>query len=505
MSKENSPSINESQQDSENQVEKGSIVELTEAEKDAKCSQLAQELNINERKLQWKIDLCVVPPFCLLYFLSFLDRVNIGNAKVYSLVTDLGLTGDQYNVALTIFYVPYIFFELFANYLIKIVGPHVLLSICIVSFGAISIGMGFVNTYGQLLACRFLIGMTEAGTFPAIFYILSTYYTGRQAQKRFSIFFSSTCLAGGASGAIAYKIADLDGVHGLASWRYIFIIEGAATVGLGFILFFIIPNFPEKSKFLSIAERQYLKFKLETYSGAKSGYEQKVPVKTFLKGLKDYLIWLPALTYFGFIIPSYGYAYFAPTIIQTMGYTGERANQLSVAPWCAAFVVSVCLAVLSDHYRRRFPFVIFCLVLAIVGLAMILGSSNSSVRFGGCFLTASGLYSGMPLLVCWNSINFAGHARKSLGTSVQIGFGNIGGIISTFIFLAKDAPVFRPGLSVCIASCCFAILMAFTYLYAIVRLNKIKKTDKFINEFNQLSEIEQLFEGDLNPKFKYLY
>ena len=95
-----------------------------------------------------------------------------------------------------------------------------------------------------------LIGITEASTFPSIFYLLSTYYSKAESQRRFSIFFSTTALSGAASGSIAYKIHDLNMVHGLESWRWIFIIEGAITCGCAILLFFLIADFPEEAKFL---------------------------------------------------------------------------------------------------------------------------------------------------------------------------------------------------------------------------------------------------------------
>ncbi|KAK6457960.1 transporter of nicotinic acid [Scheffersomyces xylosifermentans] len=467
---------------------------------------LAQSMGVNQRSLMRKIDLWVVPPFCLLYFLSFLDRVNISNAKLYGLAQDLNLTGNQYNIALTVFFVPYVVFEVAANYCIKFVKPHIWLSALIVSFGAISIGMGFVTNFGGLVACRFLIGITEASTFPSIFYLLSTYYSKAESQRRFSAFFSCTALAGAASGAIAYKIHDLDGTHGLASWQWIFIIEGTITCGCAFILFFTIADFPEESRFLNDNERTFLKKKLEILNGTKSAYEIKNSLKDVGKCFKDILIWLPALAYFGLIIPSYGYAFFAATIINQMGYTAVSANQHSVYPWLAAFVLINITAFLSDRFKRRLPFAMFASVLAIIGLAMILGATEDPhVRYAGCFLTASGLYTAMPLIVCWAALNNGSHIRKSVGTAWQIGFGNIGGIIATFIFLAKDAPVYKPGLSTCIAAVCFSMLCTTAYFFTIRRLNHLKQTENYKIEFEQMEEREQINAGDRNPKFVYLY
>lgn len=93
---------------------------LSSSEKNAKVQELAQAYNINHKKLMWKIDLCVVPPFCLLYFLAFLDRVNISNANVYGMSKELGLSNNQFSAALTVFFVPYIVFEILSNFMLKL-------------------------------------------------------------------------------------------------------------------------------------------------------------------------------------------------------------------------------------------------------------------------------------------------------------------------------------------------------------------------------------------------
>ncbi|RCK64812.1 High-affinity nicotinic acid transporter [Candida viswanathii] len=489
---------------SEDSIAKYDVLE-GEVDKETQIQQLADELGVDQRRLMWKIDLCVVPPFCLLYFLSFLDRVNISNANVYGLSTDLGLVGNQYNTALVVFFVPYITFEVLANYCIKHVKPHIWLSVLVLCFGAISIGLGFVQNFGGLVACRFLIGVTEASTFPSIFYLLSTYYSKVESQRRFSIFFSTTALSGAASGSIAYKIHDLNMVHGLESWRWIFIIEGAVTCGCAILLFFLIADFPEEAKFLKSNEAQFLKSKLEILAGVPSGFEVKVTWKDVAKCLKDLLIWVPSFIYFGLIIPLYGYAYFAATIINNMGFSPVATQRLSVFPWVCAFVVTNIAAFISDRMRKRMPFAIILSCVAIVGLAMILGAERTAVRYVGCFFTASGLYAAMPIVVCWASLNWSSHSRKMVGTAWQIGIGNMGGLISSFIFLKKDSPRYITGLSVSLAAVVFAILSTILYFFVCFRMNRIKKTEKYIQEFEAMSERDQINAGDRNPKFVYLY
>lgn len=487
------------------QIDPCADLSLPLSEKEAKVEALAQEMGINHKKLMWKIDICVVPPFCLLYFLAFLDRVNISNAKVYGIEKDLGLVGQQFNTALTVFFVPYIVFEVISNYCLKMVKPHIWLFFLILFFGAVTIGMGFVTNFGGLVACRFLLGIFESGLFPSIFYILANFYSQRESQKRFSTFFSCTCLSGGCAGALAYRIADLDGVHGLSAWQWIFVIEGAFTCGLAFFLYFAIADFPEQARFLSDNEKIFIKRKLEIYSGS-SGFETHNTIRDVCKCFKEPMLLLGALSYFGYIIPAYSYAYFAPTIIKGLGYTAMEAQRHSIYPWLCAFGFTIGLAFISDKTGKRLPFALLASAIAVAGLAMILAEGSSyHVKYGGCFLAAMGLYTAMPQIVCWFALNFAGHLRKGVGTAFIVGFGNIGGIIASFIFPNNEAPRYVKGLSIGIAFVCFSIVMNILYFGLVYYRNKQKQSEGYREKWNQLTDRQRVLAGDLHPDFRYLY
>jgi MFS family permease len=138
----------------------------------------------------------VIPVLSVLYLMAFLDRTNIGNASIFKLREDLKLGGLEYNTALVIFFVPYILFEIPSNIILKRLKPHVWLSLCMFGFGLVTICQGLVVNYGGLLTTRFFLGVTEAGMFPGCFYLISMWYTRKEAQKRYTFFFASTTLAG---------------------------------------------------------------------------------------------------------------------------------------------------------------------------------------------------------------------------------------------------------------------------------------------------------------------
>ncbi|EMD33226.1 hypothetical protein CERSUDRAFT_118267 [Gelatoporia subvermispora B] len=454
---------------------------------------------VNEAKLMRKIDMRVVPVLTVLYLLAFLDRVNISNAVLFGLKDDLKLGGNQYNVALVVFFVPYVIFEIPSNILLKRFKPHVWLSFCMFLFGLITVLQGLTQNFSGLVATRFFLGFVESGIFPACFYLISMWYKRAEAQKRFSFFFSSATLAGGFGGLLASAIGKMDGMHGLRGWRWIFILEGLLTCVVSATLYFVISDFPEEATWLSADEKEYVKARLFEDVGHSKRHES-LTFKSILEVFKDYKIIVGGLMYFGLIVPAYGYAYFAPSIIQTLGHSNIRTQLLSVPPWACAFALAMLTATASDYFRHRFMFAIITTAVALTGFIILLVEHhNNHLQYAALFLSAMGTYSAMPVVICWFNTNLAGHQRRAVGTAWQIGFGNIGGIIATFSFLAKDAPKYIRGYSICIGFICLGIVADVVYLCS-VSLENRRRANK-ADDTLTLDEKKRM--GDLNPDYRY--
>lgn len=169
-----------------------------------------------EKKLLWKVDLHVVPPLLILFLLAFLDRVNIGNAKIQGMTTDLHMQGQDYNIALFIFFIPYILLEVPSNIIIKKVAPSTWLCCIMLLWGICTVGQGLVRNFAGLVALRFLLGIFEAGLVPGAVYLISMWYKRFELQWRLSVFFCASIIAGAFGGLFAYALAHMDGVGGYA-------------------------------------------------------------------------------------------------------------------------------------------------------------------------------------------------------------------------------------------------------------------------------------------------
>lgn len=293
----------------------------------------------------------------------------------------------------------------------------------------------------------------------------------------------------------------MDGVRGYHGWRWIFIIEGSVTFLVGVVFLFTFPCFPEEATWLREDERAYIKARLQADQG-RNAAERTITVRDVVTVMKDYKIWLGGFMYFGCIVPAYGYAYFSTTIIQTYHYDAIQTQLRSVPPWACSFAFCMLIAAFSDWSRHRLLYALVPLFIAIAGLAILLTvHDNLPLEYAALFLTCMGTYSAMPVIVCWYSMNLAGHHRRAVGTAWQIGFGNTGGFIATYAYLQKDAPYYRNGDRICIAFLCFAAANVIVYAAAISWENR--KKNRQARDVG-MTDYEKTELGDLNPDFRYM-
>ena len=171
-----------------------------------------------DRKLLWKLDLRLIPWLCLLYLISFLDRSNIGNAKLDGLEKSLHITGGQYNTCLSIFFVSYALFEPLTNVLLKRLRPSIFLPSIMMVWGLTMVTMGLTHDWQGLMAARFFLGVAEAGLFPGINYYLSCWYKRDEFGIRAAIFFSAAAVSGSFGGLLAAAIGKMAGIGGKSGW-----------------------------------------------------------------------------------------------------------------------------------------------------------------------------------------------------------------------------------------------------------------------------------------------
>ncbi|KAF2714447.1 MFS general substrate transporter [Pleomassaria siparia CBS 279.74] len=437
---------------------------------------MASFAHLDEKKILRRMDLRLIPMLALLYLLSFLDRGNIGNAKIEGLVEDLNMTGPQYNWCLTVFFFTYAAFEVPSNLLLKKLRPSIWLPTIMVAWGVVMTLMGIVQNYHGLLIARIFLGMAEAGLFPGVAYYITMWYCRHEAQFRQALFFSAASVAGAFSGLLAFGIAHMDGVGGLEGWRWIFILEGILTVIVAFIAFFTLHDFPETATFLTEEERAFIVYRLK-YQGHQSGDEVKVAQddtfqwKYVKAAFLDWQIWTNIWVYWGIVAPLYGISLFLPTIIRSLGYTSSTAQLLTVPIYITASVLAVAVAWFSDQYGKRSPFILVCLIFMAIGFIMCIASTKAGIIYAGVFIAACALYPAFPGNITWLSNNLAGSTKRATGQAIQIAMGNLAGAMASNFYRAKDAPHYVLGHALELAFICAGILALLVLVFNYRRIN----------------------------------
>lgn len=382
-----------------------------------------------ERALVSKLDRRLLPMLAFMYFLSSLDRSNIGNAYTSGMKEDLRLTSRQYSNAVSVFYSTYLAAELPAVWLLKIAKPRYYMSTLVFCWSVITLSSGFVQSYGSLLATRILLGTFEGGFFPAMTLLITMMYKPKEQAKRIAFFFGSSALSGAFGGLIATGLASVKSTSGLEGWRWLYIIEGLISVCATAWLFFGLPDNLDEMKFLNDRELAVMKIREKQrvqYMGANPAFSWSQVLLAF----KDFK------TYFAFVIQFcqdiilYGFSTFLTAILKLgLGYTSREAQYMSVPVYILAAIVFMVSAYVSDRFQVRGP-VFFCYnILGATGYIILLAVKNNAVKYFACYLITFSLYTGTGLNITWLTNNVAPHYKRATALGLNQTLGNLSGAI----------------------------------------------------------------------------
>ncbi|KAF8817606.1 MFS general substrate transporter [Phlegmacium glaucopus] len=465
-----------------------------------------------ERQAVRMLDYTILPVMTMFYLLSFLDRANIGNARVAGLQKDLHLTDKQYQICVTVLYVPYIAAELPSNLLLRKIGPRLLMPSLLTIWGIMVTLQGLVTSYGGLVTVRTFLGLVEGPMFPGIVLYLSGFYTRKELSLRIALFFSAASLSGAFSGLLAAAIVKMNGIGGRPGWAWIFILEGLFSVLMGLIGFLLVPSTPRDSKFLTEDQKDIIMRRLEMdRPSIRPG--DKFSFKEVLRSLSSPHVIMVFIMFFMVGTTLYGLALFLPSIVSQLGFSPNKTQLLSVGPFAVGFFVTLISAFCSDRYASRGITTALISLLAVAGFALYLSAGHKFVSYGALYLMVPGVYATAPVLSAWMANNSEPYYRRA--TSVALGFiaTNSGGILSTWRFPTKEGPKFRKTTTMNLIFSILVVLGALINMAYLSWRNKVKKRpgvrEKLLEKYVEagkegdggLSAWLEL--GDRHPDFVY--
>ncbi|KAF9180726.1 hypothetical protein BGZ51_005914 [Haplosporangium sp. Z 767] len=452
-------------------------------------------------KLRRKIDARLIPLISVLYLCSFLDRVNIGNAKVAGLEGDIHLTPTEYNWALSIFFIGYVLFEIPSNILLKKIGPRKWITIVMLVWGVIMMAMAGVTNAAGLLASRFFLGLAESGLFPGAVYLISLWYTRGEQALRNGLFFSTATMAGAFGGVLAYGIAQMDGIQGLHGWQWIFILEGLPTVLLTLVTYFFLEDFPETARFLNDDEKSLAVKRLKIDAGPAT--QTEFSWKQFKSVFVDWKVYMHMITYILSASPLYSLSLFFPSIVQGFKFSPLTTQVMTAPAYIIACIFTILAAFSSDRYRERGLHYAIPTFLGCVGYILLIVTKDSSTitRYVSLTITATGVFSAVPSMLSWFTTNIGGHTKRGVATAAIISFGNIGGALGGQLYSSADiANGFVRGHTICAIMMAVSGVLTLIMKYLLIRENK-RRDNLTPEEFAREADGEDLC--DNHPGFRY--
>ncbi|KAK9761054.1 hypothetical protein K7432_014350 [Basidiobolus ranarum] len=360
------------------------------------------------------------------------------------------------------------------------------------------------HNYSEMMAARFFMGCFQAGLGPGVPLLLSYWYKREEMARRMSIFLASSTLAGVFGGVIAYAvIRDLNDSYGLASWRWLFIVEGVPTVAVGILCFFFLPDYPHNASkyFLTSAERE-LAIKRGHSGGNKD--TKAFSKHQMLKAVLDWHNWLAIVVYIGLNVCLASFSTYLPTIIEAMGFTSLQAELLTIPPYAAGCVTLIMASWISDLTRQRGYCIMGSTGLAALGYILLIIGKNTAMKYVGAILVASGVYPIIPLTLTWISNNNLGHTKRGTALALNGTVSQCFSILGSQIYKKSQAPTYRQGHGICLGFMCLSFGMALLLRVCLARENsrRDQMCGKDIDtETKTVENTEKLY--DQHQSFRY--
>ena len=381
------------------------------------------------RKIYWRM----LPFAILTYFLCYLDRINVGFAAL-TMNKDLGLDAATYGMAAGAFFWGYFLFEVPSNIILEKLGARIWIARIMVTWGLLSGATAFCTGPYSFLAVRFLLGLAEAGLFPGLVLFFTYWFPDWHRGRIISGFMLALPIAVAAGAPLSTALLELNGLWGLAGWRWMYIVEAAPTVVLGVVVFLYVTDRPNQARWLRSEERDWL---IATLAHERQSIERRRRVSLW-ESFWDPKVLLLSLNYFGIVTASLGMLLFLPQMVKQLGLTNMQVGWVSMIPYLCGAVGLLAWGWLSDRMgERRWNLFLGCLV---AGLGLVIAGRFMGTPWAvvGMSIAAVGLYGSKGPFWSMPSMFLTGTAAAS-GIAWINSLGNLGGFFGpTMVGWVKD-------------------------------------------------------------------
>ena len=394
----------------------------------------------SEDSVYRKVTRRLIPFLILCYFFAYLDRVNVGFAKLH-MQDALNFSDTVYGLGAGIFFIGYFLFELPSNLLMQRFGPRFWIARIMVTWAVLSAGMIFVSTPTQFYVLRFLLGVAEAGCFPGIVFYLTLWFPSWRSARTLGLFILVTPLSTIIGSPLSGLILKLfEGVDGLHNWQWLFLVEAIPSFVLAFVVLRYLDNDVKSAKWLSDAEKQIILSDLARDNHNREQANAGQPSSTLSAMFRNGYVWLLALIFFSFNIGYYGINFWLPSIIKSSGISDDlQIGLLAALPYVFGAAFMVWNSRHSDLRQERRWHIAIPALIGCVGLALSAYCSGSTFwMMAWICLAMSGTLALIPTYISLPGSMLSGTAAAA-GIALVNSVGNLAGFFGpTVLGWLKD-------------------------------------------------------------------
>ncbi|ORZ23512.1 major facilitator superfamily domain-containing protein [Absidia repens] len=417
------------------------------------------------KKLNWRL----LPFIWAIVFIQFADKSSISISAVLGMLEDTNTSQSQYSLLGSIFYVGFIVFQLPNNYLIQRLPLNRYLGSMLILWG-ISVGCTALSqTFSHLVVCRILLGVFESGTYVILYMIISSLYRRQEQSVCFGFLWMSNSSGTILAVLIAYGVAHLDGAHGIAAWRWNYLVFGILTVAIGIATFFLMVDSPHSELLqLTEEEKQIVEERTQDNSVVK---KRTVKVSHYWESVKEPRYWLVVLAAMCNNFSNGGLVVFSTPFVATLGFESLNAILLQI-PSASVSVLFVILAVVIHRKLNSMALaVIASSGLAMIGCILLATLPHTAVKLVGYYL-AWGFNGSYTMLLTLVAKNVSGYSKKIFyNASIMVAY-TIGNFIGPIVMLSNEAPVYRSGMLIFMVGNFMVIVCICAMIWLMHRTNK---------------------------------
>lgn len=410
-----------------------------------------------EKKLVRKINMTLLPFVGALIFIQFVDKSTLSIAAVLGIIKDTGLTGAQYSWLGSFFYLGFIAFQIPNNYLLQKFPIRRYLGTLVFLWGIVMCCTALCHNFAQLAACRVLLGLFEAGTYPSLLLILNTVYRRSEQSAAYGFLWLSNGAGTMVGSACAYGIAHINNANGIQSWRWPYIIWGALTVLFGILTFFFLPDSPDSFMFrLNEEEKHIVKERAKDNAVVRV---EEIKHYHVWEALREPRLWLLSISTFFNNLHNGGLVVFSTLIVNSLGFTSQESILLQIPTGCCAAMFALMSVIIARKTGQLYLAVFVSTTISLIGVILLAVLPNTGIKLLGYFLSW-GMNGTSVMILTLTASNVTGYTKKIFYNAMNMICYTLGNFAGPLLMLDSEKPTYKTGMIIyCIGNGVILVLL----------------------------------------------